>query len=356
MAQSREILWLDPRSLEVDPHGLRREQTDDDLEGLAMTIHQFGILQPLGVRRIGQRYRLVYGSRRRQASIIAGLLTVPCVEVDPEMANSSADPTDDGRVTLQLLENLQRRDLNDMEKAEGFSRLRRVLADHGGLSGQALDDLVARTLGLSVRTLQRYLKLLDLPSTVRRLIADGDLTVTQAQHLPALADPTRQEELARAAADRGLSAAMISRVSAVQVRQPGLSIEDAIDAALRGDHVPDIRPSPSTAAPRMARPPRRSVQDESTDADLWPDDRLPDDLNDVFEDPVRTADGHRVFRIRSVDAFCDEVSRLTRALQDGDLARATRKDRAARHKLGLARRQIEVLARGIEMLLETAGQ
>ena len=90
------------------------------------------MLQPLGVSRENGGFRVVYGSRRRAAAIQVGLPEVPCVVVD-------ASPED--RLIHQMLENLQRRDLNDMDKAEGFARLRRNLArQHPDWSDRQLDD------------------------------------------------------------------------------------------------------------------------------------------------------------------------------------------------------------------------
>lgn len=344
MATQREILWLDPNSLAEDPENVRREAEDGDLAGLAATIREYGVLQPLGVRRLNGQHVLVYGSRRRRAAILAGLTAVPCVEVD----DAARD-----RLTLQLLENVQRRDLNDMEKAEGFAVLRRSLAAaHPGLRESSLDDLTAQTLGLSVRTVQRYLGLRDLPERVRDLVASEQLTVTQAQHLRAVDDPDKQVELARAAAERGLSAATVSRACNALSRQPNLPVEAALLAAIRGEEVPDARPRPrATEAQKMARPPR--AEDPGDDSDLWPEDAAEPD-EETIPEPV-TADGHRVFRIRTVDAFCDEVARLARALQEGDLAKAVRADRDAPTKLKLARRQVEFVARDLATLCREQG-
>lgn len=344
MPTQREILWLDPKSLGEDPNNVRREGEDADLAGLAATIKEFGVLQPLGVRRTNGRHVLVYGSRRRRAAILAGLAAVPCVEV--------GETTSD-RLTLQLLENLQRRDLNDLEKAEGFAGLRGSLAAaHPGLRESSLDDLTAQTLGLSIRTVQRYLGLLELGEPVRGLIADGQLTVTQAQHLRAVSDPEKQVELARAAAERGLSAATISRACNALSRSPNLPVEAALLAAIRGEEVPDARPRErAPEIPKLARPPR--VEDAEDDSDLWPDDPGGDD-DAPLPEPT-TADGHRVFRIRTVDAFCDEVARLARALQEGDLAKAAREDREAATKLKLARRQAEFVAHELAALCREQG-
>lgn len=344
MATQREILLLNPNSLLEDPENVRQESQDGDLAGLAATIREYGVLQPLGVRRANGHHVLVYGSRRRRAAIMAGLTAVPCVEVD--------DPQHD-HLTLQLLENLQRRDLNDLEKAEGFAGLRRSLAlAHPGLRESSLDDLTAQTLGLSVRTVQRYLGLRELTEPVRQLIAAGELTVTQAQHLRAVGDPDKQLEVARAAVERGLSAATISRTCNALSRQPNMPVEAALLAAIRGEEVADARPKQRAAEPpKLARPPK--AEDPESDADLWPEDAAAAD-DEPPPAPV-TADGHRVFRIRTVDAFCDEVSRLARALQEGDLAKAVKADQDSATKLKLARRQADFVARELATFCRERG-
>src|SRR5687768_692928 len=112
------LVLIDPRRIQPDPDNVRRDGADD-LEGLAESIREHGLLQPLGVARENGSFRVVYGNRRRAAAIKAGLAEVPCL-----MVESSAED----RLVRQILENLQRRELGDMDKAEGFARLRRNLA------------------------------------------------------------------------------------------------------------------------------------------------------------------------------------------------------------------------------------
>jgi hypothetical protein len=100
-AAGADITWLDPRSLVEDAANVRRESDDADLAGLAATIREYGVLQPLGVRRVDGRHVLVYGSRRRRAAVLAGLSVVPCVEVIP------AGSTDD-QVVQKVLRALTR--------------------------------------------------------------------------------------------------------------------------------------------------------------------------------------------------------------------------------------------------------
>src|SRR5918911_5213213 len=113
-----KLLYLDPRALEADPQGVREEP--GNVDGLAATIAEHGLLQPLGVLDVGHgRYRVVYGNRRREAALRLGLERVPCIILDAD------DPQ---TLIQQLTENVQRQDLNDLEKARAFARLREQLA------------------------------------------------------------------------------------------------------------------------------------------------------------------------------------------------------------------------------------
>jgi len=343
------LVLVDPRSIQPDPENVRRE-TVDDLDGLADSIREHGVLQPLGVARENGGFRVVYGSRRRAAAIKAGLPEVPCVVVET---------TPEDRLVCQMLENLQRRDLNDMDKAEGLARLRRNLArQHQELSDRQLDEAAGRVVGLSASTIRRYLSLRDLAPAVRDLIADGSLTVTQAQHLAAVTDPVNQSELAEVAVERGLSAAALSRACRAAAAQPGLSPAEAIELGER-DAVPETvaKARPAEAAPaRVPRAPKPK-DDDADDADLWigSADSTPDDDGPRAPSGPRTADGHRVFNIKSVSAFLDEIDRLARCIQEGDLARAADDEPDSPIQLRLAARQLEYVSKELGKLLRTRG-
>src|SRR5215212_206017 len=343
------LVLVDPRAIQPDPENVRRDTTDD-LDGLAESIRQHGVLQPLGVARESGGFRVVYGNRRRAAAIQVGLPEVPCVVVD-------ASPED--RLIHQMLENLQRRDLNDMDKAEGFARLRRNLArQHADWNDRQLDEAIGQVVGFSTATVRRYLGLRDLAPAVRDLITDGSLTVTQAQHLGAVADPVNQTELAELAVEKGLSAASLSRACRAAAAQPGLSIAEAIELG-ESDDVPEVVAKTRAADASPARLPRapQAKDGEADDADLWigSADSVPDDDGPRAPAGPRTADGHRVFKIKTVSAFMDEIDRLARCLQDGDLARAADDEPDAPIQLRLAARQLTYVSKELGKLLRSRG-
>ena len=341
MAQKPALVTLDPRQIKPDPDNVRRDEAD--IEPLAASLREHGLLQPIGVARENGHYRVVFGSRRRAAAVMAGLPEIACVVVE-------APPED--RLVRQLVENLQRADLNDIDQAEGLARLRRDLAGRSPELGEReLDEAVGRVVGLSVSTIRRYLGLRSLAPAVRDLITDGHLTVTQAQHLHAVADSDRQEALARLAAERGLSAASLARACKAAANRPELPVEEAVDLGESNAELPEA-PRQKVATERVARAPKAESDDDS---DLWDNQPADEDDDGPLAAVAETADGHRVFRIRTVAAFCDEVDRLARALVDGDLDRAAQDDPAAPLKLRLAARQLEHASKLLGQLLTRRG-
>jgi ParB family chromosome partitioning protein len=340
-----QLLWIDPRALEPDPQGVREDP--GDIDGLATTIAEYGLLQPLGVVDLGRsRYRVAYGNRRRLAALKLGLEQVPCVLLDP----------DDPRAFLrQLTENLQRRDLNDLEQARAFQKLREQIALDRGISDEnALDEATARMVGLSPRTVRRYLGLLDLPLEIQEYLRKGELNVTQAQHLRRVPNERTQIELARAAVEEGMSAAEISRLASFFAVNPNLSLDDALHALQQGI-------DPTAGAPVVARPSSDGsllkgaatgmLPNDEHDADLWDEEASDADLDapDIEEETIENQPKNkaRVFRIRSLDQMLDETDRLFRAHAEGDLIKWVRKDQDAPMKVGLLLKQLEALSRAL---------
>lgn len=355
-----QLLYLSPHELEADPEAIREEA--GDIAGLAETIADQGLLQPLGVVRVAEgRYRVVYGNRRREAAIKLDMQKVPCILLDAE---------DKDLLLRQLIENVQREELNDLEKARAFSRLRGRLAEiHQSASEGDLDDSVGKAVGLTGRTVRRYIGLLDLPQEVQHLIRRGELNVTQAQHLRRIPNKNTQIELARAAAEEGMSAADLSRLAGYFVANPGLTLETALQALEQGVHIPD-RPTHETPAGMGSGGPLVKTglgegelsDQEDRDEDLWPDEdnagQSDGDYLTVEEEETienRPRNKARVFRIRSLDHMVDEADRLSRAYAEGELEKWVQKDESAAYKLRLLLKQLETLARGLRGMAEQMG-
>ncbi len=172
---------------QIDPNAVQPRMRFDKerLEGLAASIREEGVLQPLLVQRSGERYTLVVGERRLRACQIAGLETVPAI-----VREINADRL----LEVTLVENIQREDLNPIEVA---SALQRLLDD----LGLRHEDLSTRT-GMSRTSITNYVRLLRLPMPVKRLVREGRLQMGHARALLALERSTDQESLATEAAAR----------------------------------------------------------------------------------------------------------------------------------------------------------
>lgn len=361
MLDRAQIIYLNPRDLLPSQPNVRSDP--GDLAGLAETIREHGILQPLGVAPEGDAYRVIYGNRRRDAAIVVGLDRVPCVLVEANDAQET--------LVQQVLENLQRLDLNDLDKSRAFEQLVAALTERGQTQSEALEAL-SRTLGLSGRQIQRYLRLRQLSPDVQRYLASGDLGVTHAQHLVDLTPPNRQQEVADLAVEESLSAAELARLCAALRHNGNINPTTALAMLRRGERVPTVE-APAEAEPLhsgLAPAPTDSgesdwLADEADEEDATPDGGgqgvAPWEGEAAFADAdpsaarfdglePATRDGHRVFKIGSLDGFMDELQRLTRCVQDGDLQRLIEDDPAASIKLGLANRQIKFLAEALAAL------
>jgi ParB family chromosome partitioning protein len=348
-----QLLYLDPRQLEADPDGVREDP--GDVAGLAATIAERGMLQPLGVVAIaGGHYRVVYGGRRRAAAVQLGLERIPCIVLD------SDDPD---LLLRQLIENVQRQDLNDIEQGRAYARLRSRLVEERGKQPEAdLDDAVGQAVGLSGRTVRRYVGLLDLPDEVQLLIRRGDLNVTQAQHLRRVASPKTQIELARFAAAEGMSAAELSRLVAYFAANPNLTLETALQALEAGEQLRTTPAGPeiSVAGGPLAKTSGAALDHEESDAGLWDDEGEPVEEGQYLTVEDETVENQpknkaRVFRIRSLDQMVDETDRLSRAYAEGDLVKWVQSDEGAPFKLRLLLKQLESLARGLRDLAKQQG-
>ena len=348
-----KLLYLDPRALEADPNGVR--EAPGDVEGLAATIAEHGLLQPIGVADIGHgRYRVVYGNRRREAALRLGLERVPCIILDAD------DPQ---TLIQQLTENVQRQDLNDLEKARAFARLREQLTGGQPRTEGDLDEATARTVGLSARTVRRYLGLLDLPDEVQELLRAGDLSVTQAQHLRRIPNPRTQVELAHAAVDEGMSAAELSRLSSYFAANPQLSLDDALAALQQGVELKREQigqpVAPAGGGP-LGKTSTSTVVVEEDDSDLWDDEEPAEDDGAYLTVEEETIENQpknkaRVFRIRSLDQMLDETDRLSRAHVEGDLVKWVKSDNGAPMKVRLLLKQLESLARALRQVVDDQG-
>jgi ParB family transcriptional regulator, chromosome partitioning protein len=325
-----QIIELNPQDILVVDTGIREEI--GDVSGLAATIADQGMLQPLGViARADGHYQLIYGHRRRSAAISLGLTHVPCLLfVD-----------DDRHLVRQLTENLQRRDLNDLEQANAFARVREEFrlsqpdADEG-----VLDDLVAHIVGLSPRSVRRYLGLLDLDDAIQAYLSSGQLTVTQAQHLRRISNAQTRLELARAAVDEGMSAAELSRLASFFAANPDQHLNDAVHV-LKQASGSAYGEDPSDTGTNNA--PISAVHD--SDAGHMSQHAS----HDTFDESPHAAPGvrQRQQRIKSLDQLVSDTDRLFRAYTDGQLQQLIDTDTTAAPKIAQVIAQLRQIVVGL---------
>ena len=184
------VLFLPIDAIYPNPGQPRRVFLQSDLEELASSIRELGLLQPLTVRRREGRWELVAGERRLRAARLAGLEEVPCLSVQTDGQASSL---------LALVENLQRRDLDFWEEAV----LLRRLIDTYHIS----QEEAARRIGKSQSAVANKLRLLKLSPDVLSLLRDGGATERHARALLRLDTPQQQLEGARQVVNQGLTVA-----------------------------------------------------------------------------------------------------------------------------------------------------
>ena len=179
---------LDIDLIDPNPDQPRSRFTESALDELAQSIIANGIVQPILVRRKGERYEIVAGERRWRAAQRAGLRRIPA---------AVKDVSDDKLLELALIENIQREELNPIEEASAYRKLIEKL----GLTQEA----VATSVGKDRTLITTSLRLLKLPDDIQRLIEEGKLSAGHGRALLLTDDLTLQRRVARLIIERSLS-------------------------------------------------------------------------------------------------------------------------------------------------------
>jgi ParB family chromosome partitioning protein len=190
------------QQIRPNPFQPRKEFRDDELAQLQASLSANGLLQPITVRRAGNHFELIAGERRLRAATRLGWSEIPAIV---------KEYNDKALLTLALVENLQRADLNPIEEAEGYSRLSAEFA----LTQQEIAEVV----GKDRSTVANSLRLLNLPTVVRRMLQDGQLSVGHARPLLGLPSERVMIDLAQEAIAKNLSVRDVER----RVKQAGTS-------------------------------------------------------------------------------------------------------------------------------------
>jgi ParB family chromosome partitioning protein len=174
--------------IDQNPYQPRKTFDEDELAALSESIRTHGILQPLVVRQTGDRYQLIAGERRLRAAQAVGLDEVPVRIVDFN---------DQQVLEAALVENIQRTDLNSIEKAQGFHEyLERFRMTH---------EELAQRLGLDRSTVTNLVRLLELPPEVQTAVRVGQISAGHARALLAVTHRDRQVSLCKEIIARGYS-------------------------------------------------------------------------------------------------------------------------------------------------------
>jgi ParB family chromosome partitioning protein len=174
--------------IQQNPYQPRKAFDADELASLSASVRTHGVLQPLVVRQVGDQYQLVAGERRLRAAREAGLKAVPVRVVDFN---------DQQVLEAALVENIQRTDLNPIEKAQGFKDyLDRFHMNH---------EQLAQRLGLARSTITNLVNLLELAPVVQEALRVNQISEAHAKLLKGVKDPERQVALFRQIVSQGLS-------------------------------------------------------------------------------------------------------------------------------------------------------
>jgi len=223
-ALAREPVPSGPQQIDIDliepsPYQPRTRFREEALDELARSIKSSGIIQPLILRPIGNRFQLIAGERRWRAAQRAGLNKVSAIvrQVPDELA-----------LEMTLVENIQREDLNPIEAARAFQRLMEEF--------DLTQDLVAERTGKDRTTVANAVRLLKLESKIQEWIEEGQLSAGHGRALLAVLDPQLRMRYAQRAARGGLTVRQIERLASRRARgqraATGVNVDANIKAAL----------------------------------------------------------------------------------------------------------------------------
>ena len=221
VAPARESISSGPQQIDIDliepsPYQPRTRFREEALDELARSIKSSGIIQPLVVRPVGNRFQLIAGERRWRAAQRAGLGKVTAIirQVPDELA-----------LEMTLVENIQREDLNPIEAARAFERL----MDEFELT----QDVVAERTGKDRTTVANAVRLLKLEPPIQEWIEEGKLSAGHGRALLAVLDPQLRMRYAQRASRGGLTVRQIEKLAARRARGQRPATEVQMDANIR---------------------------------------------------------------------------------------------------------------------------
>ncbi|WP_035379292.1 nucleoid occlusion protein [Fervidicella metallireducens] len=188
MRAEKEVRNISINLIKPNSYQPRKFFNQEAIYELSQSIREYGVLQPISVRKINNYFELVAGERRLRASQLAGLTEIPAIVVDM---------TDQESAVLALIENLQREDLNFIEEAEGYSNL---IKEHG-----FTQEELAEKIGKKQSTIANKLRILKLSENVKQNILKNNLTERHARALLKLSDEEIQLKIIDEIVKKGLN-------------------------------------------------------------------------------------------------------------------------------------------------------
>jgi ParB family chromosome partitioning protein len=204
--------------LDPNPYQPRQGMEPADLESLKTSILEHGVLQPIIVRRKDDRFQVIAGERRFRAAQGAGLAEIPVVV---------REATDDEMLELALVENLQREDLDPIEKALSFKAYLE--------KSHRTQEAAAVRLGLDRSSMANMIRLLELPQEIQAMLRTGLLAMGHARAILSLEDPKRQIAIAERVVREGLSVRQVERLAG-----PATSAKRKVKHPAKGADVRDL--------------------------------------------------------------------------------------------------------------------
>lgn len=190
LKDDERIFQIDPALIEVNPYQPRHNFSEISLQELVDSIKEHGIMQPLVVTRQGDRYQLIAGERRLRSAVIAKLKTVPVI---------IREASEQKKLELALIENVQRQNLDAVETARAYRRL----MDEFNLSQEA----TAKRVGKARSSVANILRLLELPEEIQRALSFGRISEAHAKYLLGIEGETKQLILFKKILHQNLSVA-----------------------------------------------------------------------------------------------------------------------------------------------------
>ena len=254
-----KVSQIDIKLIDINPDQPRKEFDGERLEELKESILRHGVVQPIILRKKGERYIIVAGERRYRASRLAKLKTVPAIIRD----------FDEKQVMeVALIENIQREDLNPLEVASAIDFL---IKQH-----DLTHDEVAKRLGKARTTVTNSLRLLALPEKVKQALREGRLQAGQAKPLAGLDDESLQLKLAEEAAEQGWSSREVERrIAAIKEKK------DTKPGEKKSSQSPDMVYAVGNLARRLGT--KVQIKGNENKGSIVIDYYSKDDLNSIYE-------------------------------------------------------------------------